>query len=62
MIEDKKLGLKVAVNSIEALWEKVRQESESLIKQSENNLIVQRAMNEMAKEKLKNFSRNNEEK
>jgi len=52
MIEDKELGLKVAENQEEAIWETVRREAEQLIKQSENNLIVQKAMKELAEGKL----------
>ena len=53
MFKNKKLGLKVAESREEALWEKVRLEAELLIKESENNLIIQREMLKLAKEKLK---------
>jgi len=53
MIEDKELGLKVAENPEEALWEKVRKEAELLIKQSKDNLIIQEAMKDLAENKLK---------
>ena len=59
MITDKKLGLKVAVDEIEALWETVRIEAETLIKQSKNNILVQEGMLELAKSKLKNYGNNN---
>lgn len=52
MIEDKELGIKVAESNEEAIWTKVKQEADFLIKQSENNLIVQRAMKELAEQKL----------
>jgi hypothetical protein len=52
MIEDKELGFKVAENQEDAIWETVRREAEQLIKQSENNLIVQKAMKELAEGKL----------
>jgi hypothetical protein len=52
MIEDKELGLKVAEDTEEALWTKVKDEAEQLIKQSENNLIIQKAMKELAEQKL----------
>ena len=55
MIEDKDLGLKVAINPIEALWESVRKEAEMLIKQSNDHLIIQTAMKELAETKLKEF-------
>lgn len=52
MIEDKELGIKIAENAEEALWEKVRQETEMLIKTSKENLIIQEAMKELAEDKL----------
>lgn len=55
MIIDPKLGVKIAENKEEALWERVRKESESLIEQSENNLIIQKEMNRLAREKLKKY-------
>lgn len=57
MIEDKEMGLKIAKDPIEALWETVKREAEMLIKQSENNLIIQRAMLKMAEKKLKKIRR-----
>ena len=57
MIEDKEHGIKIAENPVEALWENVRREAEILIKSSENNLIIQKAMLELAAEKLKPFSK-----
>jgi hypothetical protein len=54
--EDKDLGVKVAVNPLEALWMRIVREAEDLIKMSENNLIVQKAMKEMAEGKLKEIS------
>ena len=56
MIEDPKDGIKIAENPIEALWTNVKKESEMRIKQSENNLIIQKAMLELAEEKLKKKS------
>lgn len=53
MIEDKSIGLKIAESEEEALWHKISEEADMLIKQSENNLIVQKAMKEMAEAKLK---------
>lgn len=57
MIADKKDKIKIAENSKEALWIKIRNEAMELIKQSQNNLIIQKAMKEMAEEKLKPFSK-----
>jgi hypothetical protein len=50
MIEDK--DVKIAENPIEALWIRVKKEAEALIKMSEDNLIVQKAMLELAINKL----------
>ena len=49
--EKNELGIKIGTKK-EALWTKVKEESDSLIKQSEDNLIIQRAMLEMAKKKI----------
>ena len=49
--EKNELGIKIGTKE-EALWTKVKEESDSLIKQSEDNLIIQRAMLEMAKKKI----------
>ena len=57
MIEDKELGLKIAEDSEEALWFKVKKESAQLIKMSEDNLIIQKAMNELADAKLKPYEK-----
>jgi hypothetical protein len=50
MIEDK--DVKIAENPTEALWSRVKKEAEALIKMSEDNLIVQKAMLELATNKL----------
>ena len=59
MKEPKDLGVKVGTKE-EVIWTDVKKESEVLIEQSENHLIVQKALLEMAirkiaeeKEKLK---------
>ena len=52
------LGIKV-VSKEEAIWTKVRDEGKELIKQSQNNLIVQRAMVTMAERKVKEEQRKN---
>jgi len=52
MIEDKEMGLKVAENEEEVLWNTLKTEAESLIKHSENNIKVQKAMLEVAITKL----------
>lgn len=48
----KDLGIKIGTPE-EVLWTSVKKESEMLIKQSENNLIVQREMLKVAEEKIK---------
>ena len=53
MINDKKLGIQIAENKEEALWESVRKEAEALIENSRNHIIIQEAMLELAKSKLK---------
>ena len=53
VIEDKNLGLKIAENPIEALWTRVTEATEARIKELENTLIVEKAVVEMGKKKLK---------
>lgn len=53
MIKDKKLGLKIAENPTEALWERTRIACDMRIKDCEETLIVEKAFLEMCKEKLK---------
>ena len=48
----KDLGIKIGTK-LEALWTKVKDESSSLIKQSEDNLIIQRAMLQLAEDNIK---------
>lgn len=45
------LGLKVGTHK-EALWSKVLDEATEFIKQSENNLIIQRAIKLMAEKEI----------
>jgi len=52
MKEPKDLGVKIGT-PLESLWSRVKKESELLIEQSTNNLIVQKAMLEMAKKKIR---------
>jgi len=46
------LGIKIGTKE-EALWTKVKAESEGLIKQSEDNLLIQKAILNLAEEKIK---------
>lgn len=48
----KDLAIKIGTKA-EVLWTKVKEESESLIKQSEDNLIIQRAMLQLAEDNIK---------
>jgi hypothetical protein len=52
MIENKELGLKIAENPLEILWENVRKQSELHIKQMEDTLIIEKAVLLMAAKKL----------
>ena len=47
----KDLGLKVGTH-LEALWNKVKLESEMMIKQSENTIILHKEILKIAKEKI----------
>lgn len=53
MIEDKELGLKVAEDPLEALWESTRIATELRIKSIEDTLIIEKALLEMCEDKLK---------
>ena len=53
MIKDKKLGLKVAENTTEALWENTKKATASRIKQLEDTLIIEKALLQLCKDKLK---------
>ena len=52
MTETDNLDVKIGTKA-EALWTKVKDESESLIKQSEDNLIIQKAMLQLAEDNIK---------
>ena len=52
MTETDNLDVKIGTKA-EALWTKVKEESESLIKQSEDNLIIQKAMLQLAEDNIK---------
>ena len=53
MIEDKELGLKVAENKVEALWENVRKNSLKEVEVLEDSLTLQREITKLAETKLK---------
>jgi hypothetical protein len=53
MIEDKKLGLKIAENPEEEVWETLRKNVEMHIKNMEKELIIQREILKLAESKLK---------
>ena len=52
MKNPKDLGVKIGTPA-EVLWTKVKKESEILIKQSEDNLIIQKAILNLAEKKIK---------
>lgn len=54
MIEDE--DVKIAESPEEAIWINVMKEAEVLIKSSENNLIIQNALLELAKQKLEEMN------
>jgi len=56
MIEDE--DVKIAESPEEAIWINVMKEAEVLIKSSENNLIIQNALLELAKQKLEEIEKN----
>ena len=51
MIEDEKLGLKIAENPIEALWHRMVENTKARITELENTLIIEKAVLEMAEKK-----------
>lgn len=55
MINDKKLGIKIAGNAEEAAWEKIRQQVEETIEHGKRDLIINQTVLELAKRKLKEF-------
>jgi len=57
MIEDKKLGLKIAESHEEALWTRVKNAREQQIKDLEDSLIIEKAILELTKSKLKNVTK-----
>ena len=52
MIEDKKIGLKVAENELEELWHRVIESTENTIKSLKNDVIINEAILNMARQKL----------
>lgn len=47
------LNADIAVSKDEALWQKVAKEAQALITQSNENLVIQKAMLKLANEKIK---------
>jgi len=58
MIEDKELGIKVAENPLEALWERTKKATEQRIKDVENTLIIEKAVLKMCEKELVKARRN----
>jgi len=53
MIEDKKLGLKIAENPAEAKWETIRSRASEAIEQHKTEIEINSAIVRLADEKLK---------
>ena len=53
MIENKKLGMKIAETEDEALWQKVKEARESSLKQLSDSMKVERVFLEAANSKLR---------
>lgn len=51
MIEDKEIGLKIAENPAEALWENAKKACEARIKSMKESLIIEQAFLELCLEK-----------
>ena len=52
MIEDKELGLKIAENTNEAIWERTRKRCESEIKEMEIGIEINKCILALAKSKI----------
>jgi hypothetical protein len=52
MIEDDKLGLKIAENPEEAFWSEVQKKTQEHIKNCEHEIIIQKHIAELATSKL----------
>ena len=50
-LHPRELGVKIG-SKLESLWTRVKKESEILIKQSEDNLIIQKEMLKLAEQKI----------
>ncbi len=57
MIEDKKHGIKIAENSEEALWERVRKAREASIKELKDSLMIEKEFLKTAERKLKEIKK-----
>ena len=57
MIKDKKLGLKIAENPEEALWESFRKRIELAIKINKDELAINEEILKMCEKKLKSINK-----
>jgi hypothetical protein len=57
--EDKELGLKIATSRAEQIWGNVLKEAEQLIMQSKDNIVIQEALEKLARDKLKELENEN---
>lgn len=55
MIENKELGLKIAVDKDEAFWEEVRKKCETSIDNGKNEIVINEHILKLAQEKLKQW-------
>ncbi len=56
MIEDEKLGLKIAENSDEKFWTETKEKCEEGIKSAKRNILLDEKLIELCDEQLKKFT------
>lgn len=59
MLEDKDLGLKIAVNPDEAFWIKLKEDTQKQIQTYKREIIVNEAVIELAEKKIKEINEAN---
>ena len=57
MIEDKKIGLKIAEDSEEKFWTDMKKKCEDILKQCGHEIIIQSRIKSLAEEKLNNYNK-----
>ena len=53
MIENEKLGVKIAENSDESFWTETKEKCEEALKAEERNIKINKKMKELCEEELK---------